>query len=77
MGEKDWVPVTGPMYLKEAGIICAVLGEAGIPNKQAEPNGQRYHAFAPQLDTAEVLVPKDHLEKARALLEAKEKDAEK
>lgn len=74
--EKDWVPVTGPMFLKDADIIESLLEEEGIPSKQASPNPQRYALFAPQLDTAEVLVPKHLHEKALAILKAREDQAE-
>lgn len=76
IGEKDWVPVTGPMYLREAEVISGLLEETGIPVKLATPNGQRFRAFAPQLDTAQVLVPKEHLGRAQAFLEAKGREAE-
>lgn len=76
VGEKNWIPVTGSMYLKQAEVISGLLEDAGIPVKLATPNPQHYQAFAPQLDTAEVLVPKEHLERARAFLETKEQEAE-
>lgn len=73
---KDWVPVTDPMFEKDADVIGDILIAAGIPAKLDGPNGQRYYNFSPQLKTAQVLVPKHLLTKARALLDAKEKDVE-
>jgi len=76
--EKDCVAVTGPMFEKEAELIDDILQAAGIPAKLAEPGpgNERYYVLSPQLKTAQVLVPKHMLEKARALLDAKEKEAE-
>ena len=77
ISEKDWVPVTGSMYLKEADVITELLDTEGIPAKQASPNdNQNYRSFAARLDTAQVLVPKEYLARARAFLDAKEKEAE-
>ena len=75
--EKDWVPITSFMYLKEADIIEDVLRQEGIPAKQAAPNPQRYAPLAPQLDTAQVLVPRKLLKKSQAVLDAREASAEK
>lgn len=60
ISEKDWVPVTDPMFLKEAEVIEGILGEEGIPAKIAEANSNsgRYSGFAPQLKTGQVLVLK-------------------
>jgi len=74
--EKEWVPVTSFMYIKEASIIQDVLVQEGIPTKQAAPNPQRYATLAPELDTVQVLVPRKRLDKARIILKAREAEAE-
>ena len=74
--EKDWLPVTESMFMKDAEVICDVLEQEGIPAKIVEPNTVQYSRFAPQRKTGQVLVPKQHLERARAVLDAKEKEAE-
>lgn len=78
ISEKDWVPVTDPMFLKEAEVIEGILGEEGIPAKTAEVNSGsgRYSWFAPQLKTGQVLVPKHLHEKALTILKAGEAAAE-
>ena len=77
LGEKDWAPLTEPMFLQEAGVICAVLDEAGIPVRQAKPNEQYIYGGLPLgQNTCQVLVPKLYLQQARTLLAAKEKEAE-
>lgn len=74
--EHDWVPVTSSMYLRDAEVIENVLQDEGIPAKQATGNPQRYLGMAPQLDTAQVLVPKPLFEKALAALQKREAAAE-
>lgn len=76
IAERDWVPVTSFMYVKDADVIEEILRQEGIPVKQASPNDQKYAAFAPELATSQVLVPKQLLVKAKATLEAKERAAE-
>lgn len=76
LNERDWVPVTSSMYLSDADVIEGVLHDEGIPAKQAAPNPQRYLGMTPQLDTAQVLVPKSLFEKALAALQKREAAAE-
>lgn len=75
--ERNWVPVTAFMYLKEADVIERLLHDEGIPATQASPNSQRSAALNPELATAQVLVPKELLGKARRILADREKSAEK
>jgi|GEM_PF-4966419 len=74
--EQDWVPVTDPMFEKDADTISDILDAAGIPAKVADLNRPNYRYFGPPVEMAQVVVPKQHLEEARALLDAKEKEAE-
>lgn len=76
VSEKDWVPVTDPMFLKEADVIYNILDEEGIPAKIAELNHATYRNLAPPLDTGQVLVPKHLHEKALSILKARETQAE-
>ena len=74
--EKDWVPVTESMFLKDADVIAGVLEHEGVSTKVVEPTSVRYSTFAPQLKTAQVMVPRQLLQSAKGILEAKEKEAE-
>lgn len=74
--EQDWVPITDPMFEKDAEVICDVLDATGIPAKVADLNRPNYRYFGPPVEMAQVLVPKQRLAEARALLAAKEKEAE-
>lgn len=74
--ERDWVPVTESMFLKDADVIAGVLEHEGVSTKIVEPTSVRYSTFAPQLKTGQVVVPRQLLQRAKAILEAKEKEAE-
>ena len=80
--EKDWLPVTESMFLKDAEVICGVLEREGIQTKIVEPSvvvdssTVPYSVFGTQVKTGKVCVPRPLLPKARAVLEAKEKEAE-